>query len=225
MFPVSYMVFTVVLLQQYTDVNCLSVNRREHFMNMLEKILAEKMAKSTEDKAWEFLGIPKCSVGEGWQCFPGKDGASCFNGITDTCNGVIDCNCEETSLEQEMCVASNDESSQACQIKEEVQWIMDNGIPRFGYGEHDSEIFSMLWIMGLRNYCPANKATTMTSLSCPSDPNTCINVDQFCDGVEHCSSLCYELYGYQFCGTNDYFGGCMIKETVKEIAEGLERKR
>ncbi|XP_002737433.1 uncharacterized protein LOC100370374 [Saccoglossus kowalevskii] len=217
--PAKYIFFTAIFIQQYAHIQSFKLSKSDEIEQFLNEILKEKVNHvTTEEEAWDFFGVPRCKTGDGLQCFPGTPSSQCFSGIDDTCNGVVDCNCDGA------CTSPDDESPEACQLREQVVWIIDNGIPYFGFGKHDSEIFTVLWFMGLHDYCPTHSRLSKSSLICPAEPHKCISIDKFCDGFEHCSSLCYDIQGYNFCGTNHWLGGCLIKDTMATVTEGTARK-
>ncbi|XP_077992753.1 uncharacterized protein LOC144446792 [Glandiceps talaboti] len=217
---VTFVTLAVIIL--CADANSL----KKHSHGPLVDVWANLFRMTTgEDVAWAYMGIPKCSAESGWQCTPGLTNSKCFQGLKDICNGVIECKCETSSPD-----CFDDESDQACETKEQVEWLMINGLPRFGYGNKDYELFQVFWLLGLTDSLDCQASTgnivSVRGLSCPDQPTTCITIDQFCDGVEHCANLCYSMWGYQFCGTNTVFGGCLVKDMVKSIEGGVvERKR
>ncbi|XP_077992652.1 uncharacterized protein LOC144446705 [Glandiceps talaboti] len=176
--------------------------------NKSEKI-TERKFPLTEEEAWEFFGVQRCQDGQGMECFfHGSDHSQCFAETDFICDGITDCQCENDS---DFCIT--DETLSVCAWKDIIEAIKTNGIPSLGFGKKDHEAFLVLWMSGLKQFCPADK-DGINKLRCHSDPTVCISPEELCDGTYQCEQLCDTLHGTnEKCMGDEDFTSCRLRDT------------
>ncbi|XP_002739840.1 uncharacterized protein LOC100378740 [Saccoglossus kowalevskii] len=182
--------------------------------NTAEHVPGKSKSIVTEDQAWDFLGIERCSTGLGRKCFFQRNEQynMCFSGIDAICDGVLDCQCDEND---EFCLT--DENHGICDWIDIVGSLMKQGLPRFGYGKSDSFVFNFFWIAGFEEFCSADEKE-VTGFRCHSDPTVCITPDEMCDGAFQCQRACDKLLRSPLdCPSDEGHAMCEIKNTFDEF--------